>query len=52
MFDGRHIKSEIKLATVDLDTAAYAEFMRELAAWAEEEAELAEYTPDYDMDEE
>lgn len=46
------IKREIKIATAELDMAEYAEFMRSLAEWAEDEASHAEYEPDFTPDEE
>lgn len=38
----RH-KKEIKLLALDLPEREYAELMRELAAWAESEAERIEF---------
>lgn len=46
------MKREIKAALADLPDSEYGAFMRELSAWAEEEANLAEYEPDYDIEEE
>lgn len=45
------VKREIKQPLAELTTMEYVEFMRELAFWAEEEANLAEYEPDYGMEE-
>lgn len=47
-----HIKRQITEATVELSTPEYVEFMRELANWAEDKANLAEYEPDFNIDEE
>lgn len=44
----KEIKQEIKEATVELSTPEYVEFMRELANWAEDEANIAEYDPDFE----
>ncbi|MGM9863313.1 MAG: hypothetical protein ACI305_03490 [Lepagella sp.] len=44
------IKNEIKEATVELSTPEYVEFMRELAMWAEDSANIAEYDPDFPTD--
>ncbi len=46
------IKQQIAEATVELSTAEYVELMRDLANWAEEKANMAEYEPDYIYDEE
>ena len=48
----KEIKQEIKEATVELSTPEYVEFMRELANWAEDEANIAEYEPDFNTYEE
>lgn len=46
------IKKQITEATVELSNPEYVEFMRELANWAEDKANLAEYEPDFSIDEE
>ncbi len=46
------IKQQISEATVELSTPEYVEFMRDLANWAEDKANLAEYEPDFNMDDE
>lgn len=48
----KDVKREIKETTSELNTSEYVEFMRELAFWAEEEANIAEYQPDFNIDEE
>lgn len=45
-----YIKQTIKEHTVDLGPEEYVEFLRSLAVWAEEEANLLEYLPDYDTE--
>lgn len=47
-----NIKQHITEATVELSTPEYVEFMRELANWAEDRANIAEYEPDFNIDEE
>lgn len=47
-----NIKQQITEATVELSTPEYVEFMRDLANWAEDRANIAEYEPDYNIDEE
>ena len=50
-----NIKQQITEATVGLSTPEYVEFMRELANWAEDaekRANVAEYEPDFNIDEE
>lgn len=47
----KDIKREIKEATVELSAPEYVEFMRELANWAEDEANIAEYEPDFEIEE-
>lgn len=47
-----NIKQHITEATVELSTLEYVEFMRELANWAENRANVAEYEPDFNIDEE
>lgn len=47
-----NIKQHITEATVELSTPEYVEFMRELANWAENRANVAEYEPDFNIDEE
>ena len=42
----KDIEKEIKEATVEFSTPEYIEFLRELAMWAEDEANIAEYDPD------
>lgn len=44
----KEIKQDIKEATVELSTPEYVEFMRELANWAEDKANIAEYDPDFE----
>lgn len=46
------IKQRIKEETAELTTPEYVEFMRELAMWAEDSANLAEYVPDFNLDDE
>lgn len=46
------ITSHITEVTSSLEMADYAELMRWLSEWAHEKAELAEYLPDFDSDEE
>ncbi len=46
------IKQQISEATVELSTPEYVELMRDLANWAEDKANLAEYEPDCKMDKE
>ena len=46
-----HIKKQITEATVELSTPEYVEFMRELANWAEDRASIAEYEPDFEIEE-
>lgn len=45
------IKKQITEATVELSTPEYVEFMRELANWAEDRANIAEYEPDFEIEE-
>lgn len=47
----KEIKREIKMAVAEFSTPEYVEFMRELSAWAENEANLAEYEPDFSIEE-
>jgi len=47
-----NIKQQITEATVELSTPEYVEFMRELANWAEDRANIAEYEPDFNTEEE
>ncbi len=47
----KNIEQNIKEATVELTTPEYVEFMRELSEWAENEANVAEYEPDFEIDE-
>ncbi len=42
-----HIKQQIREQTQEMNTSEYVEYMRELAMWAEDEANLAEYAPEY-----
>ena len=46
-----HIKKQITEATVELSTPEYVEFMRELANWAEDRVNIAEYEPDFEIEE-
>lgn len=46
-----HIKRQITEATVELSTPEYVEFMRELANWAEDRANIAAYEPDFEIEE-
>ena len=48
----KDIKREIKIATAELGMPEYAEFMRSLAEWAEDEANIAEFEPDLTPDDE
>ncbi len=43
-----NIKREITEATMELSTPEFVEFMRELANWAEDKANTAEYDPDFE----
>lgn len=36
---------------MELTTPEYVEFMRELSVWAENEANVTEYEPDFEIDE-
>lgn len=47
----KNIEQNIKEATLELTTPEYVEFMRELSVWAENEANVAEYEPDFEIDE-
>lgn len=42
------IKQKIKEDTAELSTPEYVELMRELAMWAEDSANIAEYEPDFE----
>lgn len=42
------IKNYIQLHASDMDNLAYIELMRELAEWAESQADMAEYRDDND----
>lgn len=46
------IKQRIKEETAELSTPEYVELMRELAMWAEDSANIAEYEPDFNTEEE
>ena len=46
-----HIKRQITEATVELSTPEYVALMRELANWAEDKANIAEYEPDFEIEE-
>lgn len=46
------IKQKIKEDTAELSTPEYVELMRELAMWAEDSANIAEYEPDFNAEEE
>lgn len=46
------ITAHITEVTSSLEMAEYADLMRWLSDWAHEKAELAEYEPDFDNDEE
>lgn len=46
-----NIKKQITEATVELSTHEYVEFMRELSNWAENRANIAEYEPDFEIEE-
>lgn len=46
------IKQTIKERTVELSMEEYVEFLRPLAMWAEEEANIMEYQPDFNIEEE
>lgn len=43
-----NIKREITEATMELSTPEFVELMRELANWAEDKANIAEYDPDFE----
>ncbi len=43
------IKQRIKEDTAELSMPEYVELMRELAIWAEDSANLAEYEPDFNL---
>ena len=47
----KNIEQNIKEATLELTTPEYVEFVRELSVWAENEANVAEYEPDFEIDE-
>lgn len=46
------IKQAIKERTVELSMKEYVEFLRTLAMWAEDEANIIEYQPDFNIEEE
>lgn len=46
------IKQAIKERTVELSMEEYVEFLRTLAMWAEDEANIIEYQPDFNIEEE
>lgn len=46
------IKQRIKEETAEMSTPEYVELMRELAMWAEDEANIAEYEPDFNINDE
>lgn len=46
------IKHTIKERTVELSTEEYIEFLRTLAMWAEDEANIMEYQPEFNIGEE
>lgn len=46
------IKQAIKERTVELSMEEYVEFLRTLAMWAEDEASIIEYQPDFNIEEE
>lgn len=46
------IKQKIGELTVEMPTPEYVECMRELAMWAEDRANLAEYEPDFNIEDE
>lgn len=46
------IKQAIKERTVELSMEEYVEFLRTLAMWAEGEANIIEYQPDFNIEEE
>ncbi len=46
------ITTHITEVTGSLEMADYADLMRWLSDWAHEKAELADYMPDFDSDEE
>ena len=46
------IKQKIKEDTAELSTPEYVELMRELAMWAEDSANIAEYEPGFNTEEE
>ncbi|WP_302298253.1 hypothetical protein [Butyricimonas virosa] len=50
----KDVQRAIKECTVEMDSGEYAAFMRELAEWAQTQADMAEYADDiyqhYDND--
>jgi hypothetical protein len=43
----REVKRSIKQETVEFDTEEYVSFLRELAQWAMNEADVAEFRDEY-----
>lgn len=48
----KRILHEIKNDLAELDSEQYAEIMRELSFWLEQEANKVEYTPEFKDDDE
>ncbi|MFG6386180.1 MAG: hypothetical protein K1V80_06885 [Muribaculaceae bacterium] len=46
------IKQTIKERTVELSMEEYVELLRDLAMWAEDEANIIEYQPEFNTEEE
>jgi hypothetical protein len=42
----KEVQSAIKERTVEMDSEEYAAFLRELAEWAQTQADMAEYADD------
>lgn len=45
----KELKQKVREETIDLDKDEYVIVLREICAWAEEEANIAEYEPDTDI---
>lgn len=46
------VQRTIKEQTIAMETESYVEFMRELADWANTQAELADYVEDFNINDE
>lgn len=44
----KELKQKVREETIDLGKEDYIILLREISAWAEEEANIAEYEPDAD----